>query len=292
MIVKSPTREQQESIFTLADSLGIKSDQSHLESEDYPDVWFSGECILNCEEELYSRLKIPVTFQEFITAMVTPEEKTDKEIEEMTAKSMTMENAIKGAKKLLDKYEPFLSYQESKSLKELFNDPFFQAGMSAAKKQEEKAKQFWESLKDVSQPDLIVKVDLSDDSWLGPRTEAMVRKLQEAQKMAFQRINPREVELEAENKALKEKLAEAEKREMRMNNCGQLEYIGAATKEDKRMNFGKEIKFGLMGDVATIGYGLAKKGDENKVLIAKEGYTFKIRENYFDGRPALEIHRI
>jgi hypothetical protein len=88
--------------------------------------------------------------------------------------------------------------------------------------------------------------------------------------------------------ALKQKLAEAEKK------------VGPEKKpveEDRRVDFGGEVTFKVLrsdsnGSSAFIGENLAKEGDKHKVLIACEGYTFKIREDYFSGRPALEIHRL
>jgi len=83
----------------------------------------------------------------------------------------------------------------------------------------------------------------------------------------------------------KQKLAEAEKKE------GSKE---ESVEEDRRVAFGQEITFKTSSpsphELAFIGTSLAKRGDEHKVLIPRSGYTFKIREDYFEGKPALEIH--
>jgi hypothetical protein len=93
--------------------------------------------------------------------------------------------------------------------------------------------------------------------------------------------------LKLQVEALKQKLAEAEKK------------VGPEKKpveEDRRVDFGREVTFSSSPSrshcSASIGNGFAKDGDMHRVLIAEEGYTFKIREDYYQGRPALEIHRL
>jgi hypothetical protein len=223
MIVNSPTKEQSDVIFSIAESLGIETTRHLKGNPTFPDVWFSGRKIAHCVA-IPDPIDIPVTFQEFITAMVTPEEETEKKSEK----------------------------------------PMF-------KKR-------------------IITTDFGINLWPILSSEAIDRAIKEFQEkplMVFHRINPREVELEAENKALKEKLAEAEKK------ASEKEPV----EEDKRVDFGENITFQkLRSDIfpnpAFIGSTLAKKGDANKVLIAEEGYTFKIREDYCEGRPALEIHKL
>ena len=83
----------------------------------------------------------------------------------------------------------------------------------------------------------------------------------------------------------KQKLADGEKKE---------EPKEKPVEEDRRVCFGSEIHFSILseGKKAYIAVDHAKDGDHGKVLIAGKGYTFKIREDYFEGRPALEIHRV
>lgn len=117
--------------------------------------------------------------------------------------------------------------------------------------------------------DMSVKIDMEDRSHLSP----------------VQRINA----LESEVESLKQKLAEAEKKV-----AGEEKPV----EEDSRVDFGERVTFGILPSnspfnrSAFIGENLADYEDRNKVLIPSKGYTFKLRENYYDGRPALEIHRI
>lgn len=71
----------------------------------------------------------------------------------------------------------------------------------------------------------------------------------------------------------------------------QLEAEKETEEEDRRVGFGDEVAFDMHehGRPAFIGLRYAKYGDDNKVLIAGEGYKWVLEDDYYEGRNAVSL---
>jgi hypothetical protein len=70
MTLVKPTKQQIEFIFTLAKERGITLYDSKFPDNTFTGLWFSGKTISSC---MVDTKITQITFEQFITAMVTPE---------------------------------------------------------------------------------------------------------------------------------------------------------------------------------------------------------------------------
>jgi hypothetical protein len=304
MVLRDVDDEQRHAIKTLAEIYGI----SVFSIEPHPirkDVTVNGigeltVCDFKDVQNAYRGGAISISFEKFITAMLTPKKESEKEFEnnwdkfllrylkktageekaaaiwkrlnrvtsELDAEEMLMKNSVEDRSHM----SPVQRINALESEVEALKQELVKAKMkvnATAFKFTDFIEMMNKSLKDVTEGD-----ERSGGQFKTPLD--MVAFMQEENdKLKFQ------VE------ALKQKLAEAEKK---------VEPEKKPVEEDRRVDFGDEVTFKVFrsssNGSAFIGESLAKEADKHKVLIANKGYTFKIRENYLNGRPALEIHRV
>lgn len=281
MTIVNATVEHRQFIAKLANALGIEL-SNDLTDMGFPNVYYSGVGISRCVHSnnigKASCVLTSVTFQEFITAMVTPlkEESprevpawVDQQIKEYLAKTS---NDAREFFERLSKIEWPTEVVSSDSIFKNFLKATREDLEEATKRDSEEASVRKVQLGEKTIKELLDEFKNTPLVWVSRNEESISNDL-------LKRIS----DLEAEVKALKGK-----------------DVVGEAQKEkpvveDRRVNFGESVTFdiktgGSMG--AAIGKGLALPSDRNKVLIANKGYTFKIIEDYWEGRPAFEIHKL
>jgi len=282
MAFEKPLPMEFSAVYSMAKRLEINYESIEKIGCPIGDIWFDGESVTNRPFD-GGLIKNPVTFTEFITAMVTPEKTSVTDIPGFPFQAEGM--AQRGEPKEITEKEPENFFDKESELfwKSLQNPTVEYPSLSLAPKDYMSKKQYIRHLE--------------------AEVESLKQKLAEVEKEDPAPKFMMSDFIELMNRPLKdvteEELVKAtEFASMGGTSLSEIWDRWAKIKpmeEDRRVDFGDNISFSTRFNAnspAYIGYGVARKSDERKVLIANKGFTFKIREDYYEGRPALEIHRV
>ena len=275
MTFEKPLPVEFSAVYSVAKGLGFNYQSIERVGHLSDDIWFDGGQITNRPFDSVLP-KNPVTFTEFITAMVTPEKTSVTDVHgfpfQAEGKAQRGEpKEVSGKKSMED------------LLKELKETPIKMVTIPTWIQEQD---ELFDA--EMKHRQMLFHRDMEKymehvDRILFKRPSTSLKEEDRSHMSPVQRISI----LEAEVEALKQKLAEAEKK---------VEPEKEPMEEDRRVYLGGGITFKafrpLSHKSAFIGDGAEGIADTHRVLIANEGYTFKIREDYCQGRPALEIHRL